>query len=293
MAHVADKPVVKSGTWNLGDLTVHRLGYGAMRLTGRDAWGPPPDKDEAIRAVRHAIDLGVDFIDTADSYGPFISELLLKEALYPYPANLVIATKAGHTRPSPAEWVPVGRPEYIRQQCELSLRNLAVERIDLFQIHRLDPHIPIADQIGTLRQLQKEGKVRAVGLSNATLEDIEQAAALITLVSIQLRYSVANRKNENVLKYCENKGLAFIPWAPMNAGDLAVVEGPLKAIATQVGGSPAQVALAWLLQRSPVVLPIPGSASVLHVEENCNAAGIRLSEDQMARIDQFAPPPAS
>lgn len=290
MSQAANQPVVESGTLTLGDLRVRRLGYGAMRLSGPDAWGPPRDKDEAVRAIRRAVELGVNFIDTADSYGPFISELLIREALHPYPSDLVIATKAGQTRPSPTKWVPLGRPEYIRQQCELSLRNLGLQRIDLFQIHRLDPQVPLEDQIGTLRELRDEGKVRQVGLSNVTLEDVQRAAKLINLVSIQLPFSVIRRTNDSVLQYCEVAEIAFIPWAPIAAGDLATAEGPLKIVAAEVHATPAQVALAWLLKRSPVTMPIPGSALVAHVEENCKASTITLSHEQIARIDGFTAP---
>jgi pyridoxine 4-dehydrogenase len=277
-------PVRAAGTIQLGELTVHRLGYGAMRLAGPDAWGPAPDKAEALRAVRRAVDLGVNFIDTADSYGPFYSEQWLKEALHPYPDELVIATKAGHTRPGPKDWVPVGRREYIRQQCHLSLRHLGVERLDILQIHRLDPLIPLDDQLETLRELQAEGLVRHVGLSNVTIEQAEQACEAISLVCIQNPYSLARREHDRLVDLCEAWEIAFIPWAPMAAGKLTSA-GPLAEAARELDATPAQVALAWLLRRASVMLPIPGSASVAHVEENCAAPALQLSDADYDRID--------
>jgi pyridoxine 4-dehydrogenase len=281
------KTVEASGTIALGEFNVHRLGYGSMRLTGPpDAWGPPPDKEAALRAVRRAVELGVDFIDTADSYGPFWSELTLREALHPYPANLVIATKAGHTRPGPTDWAPVGRPEYIRQQVHLSLRHLGVEQLDVFQIHRLDPQVPLDDQLATLRDLRTEGLVREVGLSNVTIEQATKAREALPIVSIQNPYNLARRDHEQLVDLCADWGIAFIPWAPIAAGRLAQSE-PLASLARQFDATPAQVALAWLLRRSPVMLPIPGSASAAHVEENCAAAGLQLSNDDFDRIDEL------
>ena len=274
-----------AGRIRLGSLEVTRLGYGAMSLSGPDAWGPPPDEPEGLRALRRAVELGVDFVDTADSYGPAISEQLVRKALHPYPDGLVIATKAGQARPDPTAWVPLGRREYIRQQCHLSLRNLGLERIDLFQIHRPDPHVPLADQLETLRELQDEGLIRHVGLSNVTLEQVQEAREAIELVSVQLPYSLARREHEPTLERCEAWGIAFIPWAPMAAGRL-VREGALDALAAEFGASPAQLALAWLLRRSPVLLPIPGSAKVAHVEQNYAAAAIALSDEQATRIEQ-------
>jgi pyridoxine 4-dehydrogenase len=273
-----------SGTITLGDLTVNRLGYGGLRLTGpSDAWGPAPDKAEAIRAVRRAVELGVNFIDTADSYGPFYSEMTIKEALRPYPDGLVIATKAGHTRPGPTEWAPVGRPEYIRQQCHLSLRHLGVERIDVFQIHRLDPLVDIDDQLTTLRDLQAEGLVRHVGLSNVTIEQADYARKAVSLVSVQNPYSLARRQHEELVDLCAEWGIAFIPWAPIAAGRLTQ-PGPLADLAAELGATPAQLALAWLLRRSPAMLVIPGSAKAAHVAENCAAAGLDLSDADVERI---------
>lgn len=273
-----------AGTIDLGDLTVNRLGYGGLRLTGPpDAWGPPPDKAEAIKAVRRAVELGVNFIDTADSYGPFFSEMTIKEALHPYPDGLVIATKAGHTRPGPTDWAAVGRPEYIRQQCHLSLRHLGVERIDVFQIHRLDPLVAIDDQLATLRDLQSEGLVRHVGLSNVTIEQAAYARDAVSLVSVQNPYSLARRQHEELVDLCAEWGIAFIPWAPIAAGKL-VTEGHLAELAAELGATPAQLALAWLLRRSPTMLVIPGSARAAHVEENCGAAGLELSDADVERI---------
>jgi pyridoxine 4-dehydrogenase len=274
---VTTSPIAASGTISLGSFTVHRLGYGAMRLAGPDAWGPPPDADEGLRAVRRAVELGVDFIDTADSYGPFWSEQLLKKALHPYPEHLVIATKAGQTRPGPTEWVPVGRREYIRQQCHLSLRHLGVERIDILQIHRLDLNVPLEEQFGTLRELQDEGLVRHVGLSNVTIEQATLARQAVELVSIQLPYSLARREHDGFVDLCTEWGIAFIPWAPIAAGRLADNEELLR-LARELGATPAQLAVAWLLRRSPVMMPIPGSASVGHVEENCAAAELELDD---------------
>jgi aryl-alcohol dehydrogenase-like predicted oxidoreductase len=286
-------PVVASGTIQLGDLTVHRLGYGSMRLTGPpDAWGPPLDKAEAVRAVRRAVELGVNFIDTADSYGPFDSEMTIKEALHPYPDGLVIATKAGHTRPSPTEWAPVGRPEYIRQQCHLSLRHLGVERIDLFQVHRLDPLVAIDDQLATLRDLQSEGLVRQFGLCNVTIEQARYARDAISLVSVQNPYSLARRQHEELVDLCADWGVAFIPWAPIAAGRLTE-SGPLVDLARELGAAPAQLALAWLLRRSPTMLVIPGSAKAAHVEENCLAAELELSDADAERIGSLLGPAGS
>ena len=277
-------PIAASGTIALGSFTVHRLGYGSMRLAGPDAWGPPPDPEEGIRAVRRAVELGVDFIDTADSYGPFWSEQLLKKALHPYPDNLVIATKAGHTRPGPTDWVPVGRREYIRQQCHLSLRHLGVEQIDVFQIHRLDPHIPLEEQFGTLRELQDEGLVRHVGLSNVTIEQATEARNAIELASVQLPYSLARREHDAFVDLCTEWGVPFIPWAPIAAGRLAA-NADLGRLAGELGATPSQLAVAWLLRRSPMMMPIPGSARVAHVEENCAAAELQLGESDFEAID--------
>lgn len=274
-----------SGTFAIGgDLPVHRLGYGAMQLTGPGVWGDPEDPDEAVRVLRRAVELGVNFIDTADSYGPFVSEKLIRKALRPYPEDLVIATKAGLTRQGPNEWRPVARPEYLRQQAELSLRHLGVDRIDLYQLHRIDPQVPLADQLGELVALQQEGKIRHIGLSQVTVEQLRQARELATIVSVQNLYNLANRADEDVLDYAEQENIGFIPWFPIATGQLAAPGGPLAAISADHGASPAQLALAWLLRRSPVMLPIPGTSSVAHVEENIAAARITLTDEEFEAL---------
>jgi aryl-alcohol dehydrogenase-like predicted oxidoreductase len=267
-----------------GELTVNRLGYGAMRLTGPGIWGEPRDRDEALRVLRRAIELGVNLIDTADSYGPYVSEQIIHDALHPYPEGLVIATKAGLLRTGPGEWHPLGRPEYLRQEAEMSLRRLGVERIDLFQLHRPDPRVPLAESVGELVNLQREGKIRHIGLSNVTVDQIKQARKLATIVSVQNLYNLGNREHEAVLDYCEAEGIGFIPWFPIATGELARPGGPLDAIAQETGATPAQLALAWLLHRSPVTLPIPGTSSVTHLEENLAAASVTLTEDQFSRL---------
>ena len=279
----------KSGTFELdGERTVTRLGYGAMQLTGKGVWGDPADPEEAVRVLRRAVELGVDFIDTADSYGPFVSELLIKKALHPYPQNLTIATKAGLTRTGPGEWHPVGRPEYLRQQCELSLRHLGLERIELFQLHRIDPQVPLEDQIGELSKLREEGKIAHIGLSEVGVDDLRRAQELAPIVSVQNLYNLANRNAEDLLDYCEASGIGFIPWFPLATGDLARKDGALEELAGKKGVSPSQLALAWLLHRSPVMLPIPGTSSVAHLEDNMEAAGIELSSDEMGELDSIA-----
>ncbi|WP_181724456.1 aldo/keto reductase [Nocardia gipuzkoensis] len=275
------QPAAASGTFAIGgDLPVHRLGYGAMRLTGPGVWGDPKDPDEAVRVLRRAVELGVNFIDTADSYGPFVSENLIRKALHPYREDVVIATKAGLTRQGPNEWRPVGRPEYLRQQAELSLRHLGVDRIDLYQLHRIDPQVPLADQLGELVALQQEGKIRHIGLSQVSVEQLRQAREIATIASVQNLYNLANRADEDVLNYAEQENIGFIPWFPIATGELAAPGGPLAAISAEHGATPAQLALAWLLRRSPVVLPIPGTSSVAHVEENIAAARITLTDDE-------------
>ncbi|HEY3810581.1 MAG TPA: aldo/keto reductase [Acidimicrobiales bacterium] len=273
-----------AGTMQLGDLLVHRLGFGAMRLTGRGIWGEPTDRAECLRVLRRAVELGIDLIDTADSYGPYVSEELIREALHPYPDGLVIATKAGLTRTGPNQWHPVGRPEYLRQECEMSLRRLGVERIDLFQLHRIDSKVPAGEQFRLLADLRKEGKVRNVGLSNVTVSDIEAARAVVPIVSVQNRYNLTDRSSEAVLEYCEREHIAFIPWNPIAAGELARPGGLVDAVVTETGATPSQVALAWLLARSPVMLPIPGTASVSHLEENCAAASVHLTAAQVEAL---------
>ncbi len=282
---MSDRPA----TFTLGgDLTVNRLGFGAMRLTGEGNWGLPADPENALRVARRAVELGVDFIDTADAYGPGTNEKQLAEALQPYQDGLVIATKAGQSRPSRHEWKPLGRPEYLRQQCELSLRRLGVERIDLYQLHRIDPQVPAADQFGVLAQLQKEGKVRHLGLSEVTVEEIEEARGHFDVVSVQNLFNLTDRSHEAVLEHCTRENIAFIPWLPIARGEHAAAGGPLAGVAREVGGTPAQVSLAWLLRRSPVVIPIPGTSSVTHLEENMGAARIELTDEQFERLSRPA-----
>jgi pyridoxine 4-dehydrogenase len=268
-----------------GDLPVHRLGYGAMQLPGPGVWGEPADRDGALRVVRAAVEQGVDLIDTADSYGPFVSEQLIAEALHPYPEGLVVATKAGLTRQGPGIWTPVGRPAYLRQQVELSLRNLRVERIDLIQLHRIDPEVPLADQLGAFRELQDEGKVRHIGVSEVSVEELQAAREIVDVVSVQNLYNLTNRQSQDVLDYSTEHGIAFIPWFPIATGDLAAPDSPVADIARELDATPAQVALAWLLQKSPVVLPIPGTKSVDHLTENMGAARLTLSDEDVARLD--------
>jgi aryl-alcohol dehydrogenase-like predicted oxidoreductase len=268
-----------------GEFTVNRLGFGAMRLPGPGVWGEPKDRPNALRVLRRAVELGVDFIDTADSYGPYVSEELIREALHPYPRQLVIATKAGLVRTGPGEWHPLGRPEYLRQECEMSLRRLRLDRIQLFQLHRIDPQVPLEDQIGTLRDLQHEGKIARIGLSEVDVTEIEQARRIAPIASAQNRYNLIDRHSEPVLDYCEREQIAFIPWFPIATGQLAESSGPLEMLTWETGYSPAQLALAWLLHRSRVMLPIPGTASVAHLEENVRAADISLTPDQFEQLD--------
>jgi len=284
-----DQPAHASGTFALGgDLPVHRLGYGAMRITGDGVWGEPADRDEAIRVLRRAIELGIDLIDTADSYGPFVSEDLIAEALHPYPAELVVATKGGLTRAGPGIWEAVGRPEYLRQCVEMSLRRLRLDRIDLYQFHRVDPQVPLAESIGALAELQRQGKIRHIGVSNVTVDELRTAQSVATIVSVQNRYNLADRESEAVLEACTADGIGFIPWFPVATGQLARPGGPLDTIASQHGATPAQLALAWLLHHSPVVLPIPGTSSVAHLEENTAAATIELTDDELAALEAAA-----
>jgi aryl-alcohol dehydrogenase-like predicted oxidoreductase len=257
-----------SGTLTLGgDLTVNRLGYGAMRLTGPGIWGEPRDPGEARRVLRRALELEINFIDTADSYGPQVSERIIADALYPYPEDLIIATKGGLTRQGPDQWIPVGRPEYLRQQLELSLRNLRVERIDLYQLHRVDPLVPMEESLGCLKELQQAGKIRHIGLSEVTPEEIERARKTVRIVSVQNRYNIADREHERSLRHCEREGIAFIPWYPVAAGRLARSGGALDEAAHRHSVSVAQLSIAWLLHRSSVMLPIPGTSSVAHLGE--------------------------
>jgi pyridoxine 4-dehydrogenase len=280
---------ISTQTFDLGgDLTVHRLGYGAMQLTGPGVWGEPADRAGALRVVRSAVEQGVDFIDTADSYGPQVSEQIIAEAAFPYPDGLVIATKAGLTRTGPGVWPPVGRPAYLKQQVELSLRNLKVDRIDLIQLHRIDPEVPLADQLGAFAELKEQGKVRHIGVSEVSVEELEAAQEITEIVSVQNLYNLTNRKSQDVLAYAEAQGIAFIPWFPIATGDLAKPDSPVAAIAAELDATPSQVALAWLLQKSPVILPIPGTKSVEHLTENLAAAQLTLSADDMAKLDALA-----
>ena len=276
-----------AGTFALGgDLTVNRLGFGAMRITGTGVWGPPEDHDEAIRVLRRAVDLGVNFIDTADSYGPYVSEELIREALAPYPDDLVIATKAGLLRTGPDVWIPLGFPGYLRQELEQSLRRLDVERIDLFQLHRIDDKFPLSDQIGELAALQQEGKIRHIGLSEVGVEQLAAAQEIAPIVSVQNMYNLTARSAEPVLDACEAQGLGFIPWFPLAAGPLAASDGPLQRIAADHDATASQLALAWLLKRSPVMLPIPGTSKVSHLEQNVAAAEIELSDEEFETLSR-------
>src|SRR5580693_2068433 len=277
------------GTFDLGgDLTVRRLGFGTMQLPGPGVWGPPRDHDGAIRVLRRAVELGINFIDTADSYGPYVAEELIAEALHPYPSNLVIATKGGFDRPGPNRWVENGRPEHLRSACEGSLRRLRLEQIALYQLHRIDPEVPAEEQLGTLKQLQAEGKIKHVGLSEVSVQQIQHAQTIVPIVSVQNRYSLTDRGSEAVLQYCERQKLGFIPWFPLAAGKLSGGESPIGRVATKLKVTPSEVALAWLLARSAVMLPIPGTSSVKHLEENVAAAGLKIDKEKMEELSQAA-----
>ena len=282
-----DRPIHASGTYRLGTLEVHRLGFGAMQITGRGIWGPPRDHDESIRVLQRVVELGVDLIDTADSYGPYVSEELIREALHPY-GDVIVATKAGYVRPRPHEWVEVGNPAYLRQECEMSMRRLGVDCLDLLQLHRIDPKIPAEDQFGELAALRAEGKAREIGLSEVSVAEIEAARAIVPVVSVQNLYHLEERRSEDVLSYCAQHGIGFIPWCPIGSGRLLTGGGVLQTVATEIGATPAQVALAWLLQRSPAMLPIPGTSRVAHAEENCAAAGIVLEPQHVKALDDAA-----
>ncbi|HEX4731794.1 MAG TPA: aldo/keto reductase [Solirubrobacterales bacterium] len=278
-----------SGTFKLGgDLEVNRLGYGTMQLTGEGVWGEPDDHDEAIAVLRRAVEEGVNFIDTADSYGPEVAEDLIYEALHPYSDDLVIATKAGLTRSGPGDWRPVGRPEYLRQQCEMSLRRLGLETIDLFQLHRIDAKVPLAEQVGELANLQKEGKIRHIGLSEVDVDQLKEAQKTATIVSVQNLFNLTNRDAEPLLEHSEANGIGFIPWFPLATGKLVEEGGPLAKIAAETGAEPSQLALAWLLKRSPVMLPIPGTSSVSHLDQNLGAAELELTDDQFEALEGVA-----
>jgi len=287
MHNSSTHPAAASGTFSLGgDLLIHRLGFGAMRITGPGVWGPPADRKESIRVLQRAVDLGVDFIDTADAYGPFISEELIAEALSPYPDGLVIATKGGFKRSGPNQWHTNGDPAYLRRACDGSLQRLKVDRIDLYQLHRVDPNVPAEEQFAVLAELQQEGKIRHIGLSEVSVAQIEAARKQIAVVSVQNRYNLADRRYDDVLDYCEREGIGFIPWYPLNTGKLANTGGPLAEISARLHATPAQIALAWLLRRSPVMLPIPGTSSVAHLEENLAGATVTLTDDDYRRLDE-------
>ena len=283
------EPAVKSGSFSIGgDMKVYRLGFGAMQLTGTGVWGEPADREECLAVLRRTVALGINLIDTADSYGPYVSEELIREALHPYPAKLVIATKAGLARTGPNIWVPLGRPEYLRQECEMSLRRLGVERIDLFQLHRIDPKVPADEQFGLLRDLQKEGKVRHVGLSEVNVDEIKAARKVVRIATVQNRYNLVDRGSESALEYCQQEKIGFIPWFPLATGKLAKPGSALSRTAEKLGAEPAQVALAWLLKKSPVMLPIPGTSKVKHLEENTAAALIGLDAGVMKELEQVS-----
>jgi len=278
-----------SGTFAIGgDLTVNRLGYGAMRITGDGIWGEPKDREGAKKVLRRSVELGVNFIDTADSYGPEVSEQLIGEALAPYAKGVVIATKAGLTRQGPNQWLPVGRPEYLVQQVEMSLRRLKLERIDLWQLHRIDPKVPVEESLGAIKRLQEQGKIRHVGLSEVKPHEIDQARKVVEIVSVQNQYNLGDRQHEDVVEYCTKHKLAFIPWFPVAAGKLAKPGGKLDAAAKAHGATVSQLSLAWLLHHSPVMLPIPGTSSVAHLEENIAAAGVKLSDAEWKEIEDAA-----
>jgi pyridoxine 4-dehydrogenase len=284
-----ERPAARAGDFVIGgDLRVHRLGFGAMRITGKGIWGEPKDRAESIRVLRKAIELGINFIDTADSYGPAVSEEIIAEALYPYPKELVIATKAGFERPGPDKWVMNGRPAHLRQACEGSLRRLRVEQIPLFQLHRIDEKVPAEDQLGTLKNLQAEGKIKHIGLSEVSFSQIEHARTIVPIVTVQNRYSVLDRGAEDVLEYCERAKIGFIPWFPLGAGQLSAAGSKLAKIAAQAKITPSQLALAWLLRRSPVMLPIPGTSQVAHLEENVATASVKIDDGTLQELNKLA-----
>ena len=274
-----------SGTFTLGgDLPVVRLGYGTMQLPGEGVWGPPKDHDEALRVLRRAVEIGVTLFDTADSYGPYVAEDLLREALHPYADDVVLATKAGLTRQGPGIWTPLGQPAYLRQEVELSLRRLGVETIDLYQLHRIDAAYPLEDQVGEFKALQDEGKIRHIGLSEVTVDQIKAAREVAEITTVQNLYNLGDRSAEDVLDYCEAEGIGFIPWFPLATGQLSKEDGPLADASRDHGATPSQLALAWLLRRSPVMLPIPGTSSLDHLESNTAAAGIELTDEEFEKL---------
>lgn len=287
--HWEELPAAKAGQFRIGrDFEVNRLGFGAMRITGKGIWGEPKDRAEAIRVLRRAVDLGINFIDTADSYGPAVSEEIIAEALHPYPAGLVIASKAGLERPGPDQWVPNGRPEHLRQAVEGSLRRLRLERIDLLQLHRIDSKVPAEDQLGTLKDLQAQGKIKHIGLSEVSVAHIEHARKIVPIVSVQNRYSVIDRAADDIVDYCEREKIAFIPWFPLAAGDVSAAGSELERTAGKLKATPSQLALAWLLWRSPVVLPIPGTSRVEHLDENVAAAALKIDEGTLRSLGKLA-----
>jgi len=287
--HQVQDLAARAGEFLIGnDLRVTRLGFGAMRITGSGIWGPPADRAEAVRVLRRAVELGVNFIDTADSYGPGVSEEIIAEALHPYPANLVIATKGGYERPGPNRWIENGKPQHLRSACEGSLRRLRLDRIDLYQLHRIDPKVPPEDQLGALKALQAEGKIKHIGLSEVTVRQIQHAQTIVSIVSVQNRYSLADRGSEDVLEYCEKQKMGFIPWFPLAAGKLSGKESPISRVAAQLKATPSEVALAWLLARSKVMLPIPGTSNVKHLEENVAAAALRMDKSEMQELARKA-----
>ncbi len=279
----------RAGEYSIGkDLRVIRLGFGSMRLTGKGIWGEPANRAEAISVLQRAVELGINFIDTADSYGPHVAEELIAEALHPYPADLVIATKGGFDRPGPDRWVENGRPEHLISACEGSLRRLRLDGIELYQLHRIDPKVPAEDQLGTLKNLQAQGKIKHIGLSEVNIDQLKHAQTLVDIVSVQNRYSVTDRGSEDVLNYCEQHDIAFIPWFPLAAGRLAGPDSPIGRVAKQLNATPSQVALAWLLKRSPVMLPIPGTSKVQHLEENIAAAGLKIDDSEFNALQRSA-----
>ena len=281
------RPAEGSGTFLIGDIPVHRLGFGAMQLTGDGVWGEPDNHSEAIAVLRRAVELGINLIDTADSYGPEVSERLIAEALHPYPDDLLIATKAGFQRPGPSQWVEDGRPEHLRSAVEGSLRRLRLQRIDLLQLHRIDPKVPMEDQISALIDLQRDGKIRHIGLSEVNVNQVKAVRRITPIVSVQNRYNLVDSNSEDVLEYCTREKIGFMPWFPLATGELAKQDGPLTRAAKRLNVQPAQIALAWLLQQSPVMLPIPGTSKVKHLEENTAAALIELDDSTMKELERL------
>jgi pyridoxine 4-dehydrogenase len=281
----ANSPAAKSGTFQIADLPIHRLGYGAMRITGKGIWGEPKDRPEAIKVLRRAVALGINFIDSADSYGPGVSEEIIAEALFPYPQGLVIATKAGFDRTGPDKWVTNGDPKHLREACEASLKRLRLERIELFQLHRIDSKFPAADQLGTLKDLQQQGKIKHIGLSEVSVTQIADSRKIVPIVTVQNRYSVVDRAAEDVLDYCQRENIGFIPWFPLAAGDISAAGNKLEKIAQRLNLSSSQLALAWLLRRSKMMLPIPGTSQVAHLEENVAAAAITLDDQTVQELN--------